>query len=116
MSLFSIIRRVFVGLAVAIECRIDNIRLFPLVNKREFSKIRYIIPATVYSGPNKLAGIVGLDKLSTIGVGLVAAFVVIAITYATAYRSGAQINPAVTIALLVTGKIRAKEAALFIAC
>jgi MIP family channel proteins len=52
----------------------------------------------------------------TIGVGLVAAFVVIAITYATAYRSGAQINPAVTIALLVTGKIRAKEAALYIAC
>jgi MIP family channel proteins len=72
--------------------------------------------ATVYSGPNFLVGIVGLDKLSTIGVGLVAAFVVIAITYATAYRSGAQINPAVTIALLATGKIRAKEAALFIAC
>ena len=27
-----------------------------------------------------------------------------------------QINPAVTIALLVTGKIRAKEAPLYIAC
>ena len=47
---------------------------------------------------------------------LLAAFVIISITYATAYRSGAQINPAVTIALLVTGKIRAKEAVLFIAC
>ena len=69
--------------------------------------------ATVYSGPNKLVGIVGLDKLSMIGIGLVAAFVIIAVTYATAYRSGAQINPAVTIALLVTRKIRAKEA---IAC
>jgi glycerol uptake facilitator-like aquaporin len=53
---------------------------------------------------------------STIGIGLLVAFVVIAITYATAYRSGAQINPAVTIALLVTGKIRAKEAPLHIAC
>jgi glycerol uptake facilitator-like aquaporin len=51
-----------------------------------------------------------------IAMGLVAAFVIIAIMYATAYRSGAQINPAVTIALLVTRKVRAKEAALFIAC
>ena len=81
-----------------------------------FSFTLFCTATTVYSGPNFLVGIVGLDKLSTIGVGLVAAFVVIAITYATAYRSGAQINPAVTIALLVTRKIRAKEAALFIAC
>ena len=46
--------------------------------------IHFLTPsaATVYSGPNFLVGIVGLDKLSTIGVGLVAAFVVIAITYA----------------------------------
>ena len=44
---------------------------------------------TVYSGPNKLEGIVGLDKPSMIGIGLVATFVIIAITYATAYRSGA---------------------------
>jgi hypothetical protein len=94
------------------------------------SKVKYVVEivgtfilvyavcsaATVYSGPNKLVEIVGLDKLSMIGIGLVATFVVIAITYATAYRSGAQINPAVTIALLVTGKIRAKEAALTIAC
>jgi glycerol uptake facilitator-like aquaporin len=49
-------------------------------------------------------------------LGLVAAFVIIAIMYATAYRSGAVINTAVTIALLVTGKIRAKQAALIIAC
>ena len=65
---------------------------------------------TVYSEPNNLEGIVGLDRLSMIGIGLVAAFVVIAITYATAYRSGAVINPAVTIGLLVTGKMRAKDA------
>ena len=71
---------------------------------------------TVYHGPNILVGMVGLDKLSTIGVGLVATFVVISLTYATAYRSGAQINPAVTIALLATRKIRPKEGALFIAC
>ena len=94
------------------------------------SKIKYLVEivgtfilvfavcsgATVYSGPSKLVGIVGLDKPTTIGIGLLAAFVIIAITYATAYRSGAQINPAVTIALLVSGKIRAKEAGLFIVC
>ena len=72
--------------------------------------------ATVYSGTNKLLGIVGLGQLGMIGVGLVAAFALIAIVYAIAYRSGAQVNPAVTIGLLVTGKMRAKEAALYIAC
>ena len=100
------------------------------VNLAAESKIKYLVEivgtfilvyavctaATVYHGPNILVGMVGLDKLSTIGVGLVATFVVISLTYATAYRSGAQINPAVTIALLATRKIRAKEAALFIAC
>jgi MIP family channel proteins len=100
------------------------------VNLAAESKIKYLVEivgtfilvyavcsaATVYAGPNKLDGMVGLDKHSTIGIGLLVAFVVIAITYATAYRSGAQINPAVTIALLVTGKIRAKEAVLYIAC
>jgi len=40
-------------------------------------------------------------------LGLVAALVLIAITYVTVYRSGAVINPAVTMALLVTGKMRA---------
>lgn len=59
------------------------------VNLAAESKIKYLVEivgtfilvyavctaATVYSGPNKLVGIVGLDKLSTIGVGLVAAFV-----------------------------------------
>jgi len=71
---------------------------------------------TVYSGPDYLLGIAGLDRLGTIGEGLVSAFVLVAIVYAIAYRSGAQINPAVTIALLVTGKVCAKEAALYIAC
>ena len=72
--------------------------------------------ATVYSGTNKLLGIAGLGQLGMIGVGLVAAFALIAIVYAIAYRSGAQVNPAVTIGLLVTGKMRAKEATLYIAC
>ena len=57
--------------------------------------------ATVYSG-NKLLGIVGLPPLGMIGVGLVHALVLTAIVYAIGYRSGAQVNPAVTIALLVT--------------
>ena len=51
-----------------------------------------------------------------IGIGLVHAFALVAIVYAIAYRTGGQVNPAVTIALLVTGKLRAKEAALYIAC
>src|SRR6476661_4244732 len=99
-----------------------NVHLIGLshVNLAAESKIKYLVEivgtfilvyavctaATVYHGPNILVGIVGLDKLSTIGVGLVATFVVISLTYATAYRSGAQINPAVTIALLATRKIR----------
>ena len=71
--------------------------------------------ATVYSG-NKLLGIVGLGQLGMIGVGLVHALVLTAIVYAIGYRSGAQVNPAVTIGLLVTGKMHGKEAALTIAC
>ena len=72
--------------------------------------------ATVYAGPKIQLGVVGLDHPIMIGMGLLVAWVVIAITYATAYRSGAQINPAVTIALLVAGKISAKHAALYISC
>ena len=47
--------------------------------------------ATVYSGTNKLLGIVGLGQLGMIGIGLVHAFALIAIVYAIAYRSGAQV-------------------------
>ena len=118
--------RSFYNIRINYTC---NVHLIGLLLTAE-SRIKYLVEivgtfilvyavcsaATVYSGPNKLVGIVGLDKLSMIGIGLVAAFVIIAVTYATAYRSGAQINPAVTIALLVTRKIRAKEAVLFIAC
>ena len=64
--------------------------------------------ATVYSG-NKLLGIVGLGQLGMVGVGLVHALALTAIVYSIGYRSGAQVNPAVTIALLVTGKMRGKE-------
>ena len=72
--------------------------------------------ATVYSGVNKLLGIAGLGQLGMIGIGLVHALALTAIIYAIAYRSGAQVNPAVTIGLLVTRRIHGKEAALFIAC
>ena len=71
--------------------------------------------ATVYSS-NKLLGIVGLGQLGMVGVGLVHAMALTAIVYSIGYRSGAQVNPAVTIALLVTGKMRGKEATLTIAC
>ena len=38
--------------------------------------------ATVYSGPNKLLGIVGLPPLAMVGLGLVHAFVLTALVYA----------------------------------
>src|SRR5215467_1768967 len=72
--------------------------------------------ATVYSGPNKLVGIVGLGQLAMALLGLVHAFVLAALVYAINARSGAQLNPAVTIAFLVSRKMRGKIAALTIAC
>ena len=58
--------------------------------------------ATVYSGSNKLVGIVGLGQLAMAVLGLVHAFVLTALVYAINARSGAQLNPAVTIAFLVS--------------
>jgi glycerol uptake facilitator-like aquaporin len=63
--------------------------------------------ATVYSD----SGQIGI-----IGIGLVHALVLTAIIYAIGYRSGAQVNPAVTVGLLVAGKISGKEAVLYILC
>jgi len=62
------------------------------------------------------AGTVYADKgqLGIIGIGLVHALVLTAIVYAIGYRSGAQVNPAVTIGLLVAGKIKGKEAVVYI--
>jgi aquaporin Z len=63
--------------------------------------------ATVYSNSG---------QLGVIGIGLVHALALTAIIYAIGYRSGAQVNPAVTIGLLVARKIGGKEAALYIIC
>src|SRR5688500_17255612 len=63
--------------------------------------------ATVYSDSG---------QLGVIGIGLVHALALTAIIYAIGYRSGAQVNPAVTIGLLVAKKIGGKEAALYIIC
>ena len=71
--------------------------------------------ATVYS-TNVPQGIAGLGQLGIIGVGLVHALVLTAIVYAIGYRSGAQVNPAVTIGLLVARKMGRTEAGLTIAC
>jgi aquaporin Z len=62
--------------------------------------------ATVYSNTG---------QLGVIGIGLVHALVLTAIVYAIGYRSGSQVNPAVTIGLLVARKIKGKEAAVYIA-
>ena len=72
--------------------------------------------ATVYSGSNKLVGVVGLGQLAMAVLGLVHAFVLTALVYAINARSGAPLNPAVTIAFLVSRKMRGKVAALTIAC
>ena len=61
--------------------------------------------ATVYSDSG---------QLGVIGIGLVHALVLTAIVYAIGYRSGAQVNPAVTIGLLVARKITGKEAIIYI--
>lgn len=61
--------------------------------------------ATVYSDSG---------QLGVIGIGLVHALVLTAIVYAIGYRSGAQVNPAVTIGLLVAKKITGKEAVVYI--
>ena len=61
--------------------------------------------ATVYSGSG---------QLGVIAIGLVHAFVLTAIVYAIGYRSGAHVNPAVTIGMLVAKKITRKEAVVYI--
>ena len=61
--------------------------------------------ATVYSDSG---------QLGVIGIGLVHALVLTAIIYAIGYRSGAQVNPAVTIGMLVAKKVTGKEAAVYI--
>jgi MIP family channel proteins len=61
--------------------------------------------ATVYSHSG---------QLGVIGIGLVHALALTAIVYAIGYRSGAQVNPAVTIGLLVARKIGGKEAVIYI--
>ena len=64
---------------------------------------------TVYADRRVLVG-----QLGIIGIGLVHALALTAIIYAIGYRSGAQVNPAVTIGLLVARKIKGKEAAVYI--
>lgn len=52
--------------------------------------------------------------LGVIGIALVNALALTGIIYAIGYRSGAQVNPAVTIGLLVAKKIGAKESIVYI--
>src|SRR5918911_5729055 len=53
-------------------------------------------------------------QLGVIGIGLVHAFVLAAIVYAISYKSGAHVNPAVTIGMLVAGKIKTKKDSMYI--
>ena len=80
--------------------------------------MQFVPQTTVYAVTSHIGtqfGVVGLGQLGVIGIGLVHALVLTAIVYAIAYRTGAQVNPAVTIGLLVARKIKGKEAAVYIA-
>ena len=81
-----------------------------------FILVYAICSATTVYSTKVPQGIAGLGQLGMIGVGLVHALVLTAIVYTIGYRSGAQVNPAVTIGLLVTRKMGRTEAGLTIAC
>ncbi len=53
-------------------------------------------------------------QLGVIGIGLVHAFVLTAIVYAIGYKSGAHVNPAVTIAFLVTKRMKIRDGIFYI--
>jgi MIP family channel proteins len=61
--------------------------------------------ATVYSKSG---------QLGVIGIGLVHAFVLTAIVFAIGYKSGAHVNPAVTIAFLVTKRMNIRDGVFYI--
>jgi MIP family channel proteins len=61
--------------------------------------------ATVYSKSG---------QLGVIGIGLVHAFVLTAIVFAIGYKSGAHVNPAVTIAFLVTKRMNIRDGLFYI--
>lgn len=54
-------------------------------------------------------------QLGVMAIGLVHALVLTALVYALGYKSGAQLNPAVTIGMLVARKLGGREAGLYIA-
>jgi len=61
--------------------------------------------ATVYSKSG---------QLGIIGIGLVHAFVLTAIVFAIGYKSGAHVNPAVTVAFLITKRMNAIDGIFYI--
>jgi len=61
--------------------------------------------ATVYSKSG---------QLGIIGIGLVHAFVLTAIVFAIGYKSGAHVNPAVTVAFLITKRMNAIDGVFYI--
>jgi len=61
--------------------------------------------ATVYSKSG---------QLGVIGIGLVHAFVLTAIVFAIGYKSGAHVNPAVTVAFLITKRMRLIDGIFYI--
>ncbi len=64
-----------------------------------------ISAATVYSKSG---------QLGVIGIGLVHAFVLTAIVFAIGYKSGAHVNPAVTVAFLITKRMRISDGIFYV--
>ena len=76
-----------------------------------------MVPVLVYATASAASVYSDSGQLGVIGIGLVHALVLTAIIYAIGYRSGAQVNPTVTMTLISSKrKIGGKEAALYIIC
>jgi aquaporin Z len=52
--------------------------------------------------------------LGIIGIGLVQVFVLIAIVFAIGYKSGDHVNPAVTVAFMITKRMNAIDGIFYI--
>jgi glycerol uptake facilitator-like aquaporin len=87
-------------------------RVYFIAKKQVLDRNRWYVHARVCKLLRLYSIYHNTGQLGIIGIALVHALVLMAITNAIGYCSGAQVNAAVTIGLLAAGKLRPKEAAL----